>query len=260
VSVMACQTALAPDMSIPRFNLRPLNAEFEGQFDEELIRWLAIGAKDKADNIRTLLESQAAEVASVLEVGCGTGAVLLELRELGVGRYHRGVDYSDPTAHSDPRVEAHGLPLDRYDGIRLPYDDASFDLVYATHVLEHVPNEQLFLAELKRVARKFVYVEVPCELTLRTTVRTLQISLDIGHLHPYTRESFALVLACAGLEPSQFRMFDQSLAVHIFASGKIKGRIKRAIRSMLLSLSPRAASRILCYHTGALCPVSESAG
>ena len=38
-----------------------------------------------------------------------------------------------------------------YDGDMLPFDDASFDHVLCTEVLEHVPDPARFLADLNRV-------------------------------------------------------------------------------------------------------------
>jgi SAM-dependent methyltransferase len=245
--------------ALPHFTLGAYNSHYEGSLDADHVGWLAAGANDKADHIAALLGDQAGAIGSVLEVGCGTGAVLLELRRRGIGTQHRGVDYSDPHAHSDPRLNPADLPLDRYDGQRLPYDDASFDLVYATHVLEHVPEEQPFLAELRRVARRFVYVEVPCEITARTTAASLQTTLDIGHLHPYIPESFALELCRAGLPPQAFRLFDHSIAVHSWHGGRLRGWIKLILRRSALRLSPLLASKIFCYHAGALCPVPARA-
>jgi len=61
-------------------------------------------------------------------------------------------------------------------------------------VIEHVPNPRRLLREIARVARRFIYVEVPCELHLRTTRRALQRTLDIGHINAYTPESLQLLV------------------------------------------------------------------
>jgi len=62
-------------------------------------------------------------------------------------------------------------------------------------VLEHVEDERGFLREMARVARKYIVVDVPCELTLLTTSGKLQNTLTIGHINSYTPQSFALTLA-----------------------------------------------------------------
>lgn len=45
----------------------------------------------------------------------------------------------------------------------LPYNDNSFDYVFASHVLEHVPPDKLLFAinECKRIARAKVFVVIP---------------------------------------------------------------------------------------------------
>lgn len=43
--------------------------------------------------------------------------------------------------------------IDRYDGKKLPYDDACFDYILCTEVIEHVADPELFLKDINRVLR-----------------------------------------------------------------------------------------------------------
>ncbi len=140
-----------------------------------------------------------------------------------------------------------------YDGVCVPYPDEHFDFVYATHVLEHVVNERSFLHELRRVAKHLIYVEVPCELHARTSFRSLQATLNIGHINSYTPASFVLTLATSGLKPIEMELFDHSFAVHVFRSSAPKALIKIAVRRVFLALNRSMASRFFTYHCGALC-------
>ena len=236
-------------MRAPQFQVAPLNEYYEGDFTPEETHWLAVCSADKTANLRTLLGGRRPE--SVLEVGCGTGAVLAAVAAAGIGTRHAGADVAYTDQHRDPA--AAGLELSAYDGRTLPFADDSFDLVYASHVLEHVPDERGFLAELKRVSRDLIYLEVPCELVVRTDAAMLQRTLDIGHINAYTPESFVLTLATAGLTVDEFELFDHSRAVHAAMSGELKGALKRAVRGSLLKASPSLASKLFCYHCGALC-------
>ena len=47
-----------------------------------------------------------------------------------------------------------------YDGTKFPFKDNEFDYVVCSHVLEHVPNVDLFVQELTRVAKRG-YLEFP---------------------------------------------------------------------------------------------------
>ena len=235
-------------LAFPRFRVPEYNVHYEGAYDERGLHWRRLGAIDKADNIAFLLAGE--KVESVLEFGCGTGAVLAQVAKIGVGRHHVGVDLADPALHRDANAAA--LDLRRIDSGRLPFEDRSFDLVYASHVIEHLPDPRGALAEIARVARKWIYVEVPCELHTRSNHADLQRTLDIGHINAYTPESLQLLLESSGLQVKNLGLFDHSLEVHAFARGRLAGAVKFGFRRALLLVSPVLASRMFTYHCGAL--------
>ena len=236
-------------MFMQLFSVHPHNIHYEGEYSDTEIEWRRVCALDKASNIKTLLGLR--NVATVLEVGCGTGAVLAAVAKLGIGSRHVGVDMADPQLHLDN--DAKGLDILQYDGDRLPFADKSFDLVFASHVIEHVPNPRALLGEMRRVARHFVYAEVPCELHVRADRNSLQRTLDIGHINAYTPESFVLLIQSSELEIYNAQIFDHSLEVQGFRIHKYSASLKKLIRSSLLRISPRWASRIFTYHCSVLC-------
>jgi len=83
----------------------------------------------------------------VLDAGCGTGRNLVEFGRLGPAH---GVDASETAVEFCRRRGLDGVRLGRLEA--LPFDDASFDLLLACDVLEHVPDDAPALAELRRVA------------------------------------------------------------------------------------------------------------
>jgi SAM-dependent methyltransferase len=211
--------------------------------------WRALCALDKASNIEYMVAGLQPPIESVLDVGCGSGVVLEQLAEKKIGNRFAGLEIgTELSQHDREDLHIHG-----YDGRTIPYEDKTFDLVYATHVLEHVTDERGFLHELRRVSRKYVYIEVPCELHLRTSRRALQTSLDIGHINAYTSESFALTLETSGLRVVRLKLFDHQYAVHRFRSPAWRAMLKFVSRKAMLGLSESAASRIFTYHCGALC-------
>ena len=190
----------------------------------------------------------------MLEVGCGTGAVLARLSAIGVGRDFTGIDVIDPATNLEIDGAASApFRWSSYDGTTIPFADGSFDLVYASHVLEHVPEPRALLYELARVSRDFIYVEVPCELHARTSRRALQSTLDIGHINFYTPDTFRLLLETVGLKVKDFGTWDHSLPVHAFHSSRMKGLAKSIVRKSLLTISPGVATRLATYHCGAIC-------
>jgi len=106
----------------------------------------------------------AAAVGSVLEVGCGNGAIAARLARAG----HRvvAVDVTVGSARATRRasgatVALAGLP-------ELPFRDRAFDTVVCAHTLEHIPDLWRAAAELRRVARRVVAV-VPRQRYYRYT-------------------------------------------------------------------------------------------
>jgi SAM-dependent methyltransferase len=230
------------------------NAHYEGVYSAQERDWRRVCAVDKADHIAGLLGAAAARVGNVLEVGCGTGAVLARLSAIGVGRDFTGIDVIDPATNLEIDGAASApFRWSSYDGTTIPFADGSFDLVYASHVLEHVPEPRALLYELARVSRDFIYVEVPCELHARTSRRALQSTLDIGHINFYTPDTFRLLLETVGLKVKDFGTWDHSLPVHAFHSSRMKGLAKSIVRKSLLSVSPGFATRLATYHCGAIC-------
>jgi ubiquinone/menaquinone biosynthesis C-methylase UbiE len=90
--------------------------------------------------------------SSVLDVGCGVGNFhgVLEGR---VGKIS-GVDVSDASIKR-ARERNPAVDYQSYGGERLPFADASFDVVFTVCVMHHVPPAQwpLFTAEMKRVLK-----------------------------------------------------------------------------------------------------------
>lgn len=239
------------------YRLPNLEQLYNVPLDARTLEWRSLGAADKSQHIANLTSSVRDQITSVLEVGCGTGAVLAAVRGAGVGTRHVGVDLGDRSGQVRD-TQGGALHFDEYDGDHLPYEDESFDLVYATHVLEHVRDERAFLSELRRVARRFVFVEVPCELNLRTSYERLQETLDIGHINAYTPESFILTLETSGLRVRDQQLYDHSFSIHRFRSSLVSATAKTGLRRLLLRLSPNIAAKVFTYHAAALCERASS--
>jgi SAM-dependent methyltransferase len=84
----------------------------------------------------------------ILDVGCGTGANLLMLSKYGEAE---GVDISEDALSF---CRERGLDKVRLGaGEQLPYEDATFDLVTALDVVEHMDDDLAGLREMRRVLR-----------------------------------------------------------------------------------------------------------
>ena len=87
----------------------------------------------------------------VLDLGCGAGKTFEALRKVVPKLNYFGVDIEDsPEVRNRRRTD---LSFDTYDGVNLPYDNASMDIVFSSQVLEHVRHPDLLLRDLVRVLR-----------------------------------------------------------------------------------------------------------
>ena len=98
-----------------------------------------------------------AEARSVLEVGCGTGAILLSLPELTSAALH-GLDIDYPALHFAHR-QTLASPINgrsqfvNGDAFHLPYASASFDVVCCHYLLLWLKDPIPALGEMRRVLR-----------------------------------------------------------------------------------------------------------
>ena len=107
-------------------------------------------------NLRAYLFNKAGlkDARRVLEVGCGTGAIL---RELETPAALHGVDL-DPAVLTQALVNARAASLTRGNGLSLPYSDSTFDIVYCHYFLLWVNDPLQAVLEMKRVTSRGGYV------------------------------------------------------------------------------------------------------
>ena len=94
----------------------------------------------------------------ILEVGCGTGAVLGQLHESPAARF--GLDL-DADSLSSCRINVPGAFLLRADGCHLPYANRSFDIAYCHYLLLWVYDPLQVVMEMARVSRYVIAFAEP---------------------------------------------------------------------------------------------------
>jgi ubiquinone/menaquinone biosynthesis C-methylase UbiE len=103
-----------------------------------------------------LIDAVAARIpgGTLLEIGCGLGTDLVQFARLGVAV--TGVDVAPSVAALAQRhLRTHALPGEVVvgDASALGFRDRSFDAVYSSGVLQHVPDIEGAIAEIRRVLR-----------------------------------------------------------------------------------------------------------
>lgn len=93
-----------------------------------------------------LVISELSQDSSLLEIGAGAGWQSKKLAENGFNV--SAIDVCD-TNYKDEQI----FPVISYDGYTIPFEDKSFDVVFSSNVLEHIPHVVDFQAEIRRVLK-----------------------------------------------------------------------------------------------------------
>jgi 2-polyprenyl-3-methyl-5-hydroxy-6-metoxy-1,4-benzoquinol methylase len=200
---------------------------------------------------------------STLDVGCGDGALLCELRRRGFGGRLTGVEIAPAAVEIARRRCERGAidAVELYDGEHLRARAGEYELGILSHVLEHVRQPAVLLAEVARACRAVV-VEVPLEdnLSARRAVKR-EHAEEVGHLQRLSRAATRAIVARAGLRVAGELEDPLPLAVHRFLAGPstypaladARGGAKWALRAGLHRAAPGAARRLFTVHYACLC-------
>ena len=156
---------------------------------------------------------------SVLDVGCGEGVLTCEWAErLGDARIV-GIDLEDPklSAEWDKRSREN-LEYRVEEATRLSFGDNEFDTATAIEVLEHVPDPEATVAEMARVADRWLLVSVPREplwrgLNMARGSYWGSLGNTPGHVNHWSKRSFHSMLSRHGTVEEARSPFPWSMAL-----------------------------------------------
>ena len=179
--------------------------------------------------------------ASICEVGCGAGEILVELQNLmGPATRFTGYDISpEALAICRPKQNEN---LQFMEADFLTSDSADFDLLLLIDVLEHIEDYTGFLRKLRNRADKFMF-HIPLDLHVSSLLRVkplLDARSSVGHLHFFTREIALAVLADTG-----YRVIDTRFtpcALELPQTG-IRTRLARLPRRVAFGIASGLAAR-----------------
>jgi ubiquinone/menaquinone biosynthesis C-methylase UbiE len=138
--------------------------------DQRFLYWRELGARQKIKNVLRMCRD--VPVSSVIEIGCGTGAVIRGLQSVNFAQKYAFID----VAISAVRFTRDGITTTPSlalvsSATSLPFRGEAFDLAILSHVLEHLEDPVSAVREACRIAQ-LVIIEVPTEKVFSNFLRT----------------------------------------------------------------------------------------
>lgn len=150
--------------------------------------------------IKNLLQDK--NPISILDVGCGTGETLSFLKKTFPKSKLRGVDFlSEAVEYTKNR----GHKSRRADALKLPFKDATFDVVMYLDVIEHIKDDNKVIKEARRVLKPggTIIITAPALPFIWSDHDKNQ-----GHFRRYTRRRLRILAAKNRLQISHLSYFN----------------------------------------------------
>lgn len=172
-------------------------ADYDDFYNDSIIEWRDLGARYKSQNIFDVTEGK--HYQNVLDCGAGEGSVL---KYLDSSDFCQNLYAIEISSSGIEKIEGLNLTklreVKRFDGYSIPFPDKYFDLVYCTHVIEHVEHPRLLLREIKRVSKSQLF-EVPLDHVIYVDKYYKELH-SFGHINVYTPSTFRYLLKSEGFE------------------------------------------------------------
>ena len=172
-----------------------IQATYDEQYDDRMTLWREIGGKYKSQNILNIIKGQSFK--KVLDFGAGEGSILKFLNESSLFEELFALELSDSGITKIKKRQLKKLKeVKKFDGYITEYSDNEFDLVYCSHVIEHVEHPRLVLREIKRISKCQVF-EIPLDYSKNVDTK-IKHFLGYGHINIFTPSLFKFLLKSEG--------------------------------------------------------------
>jgi cyclopropane fatty-acyl-phospholipid synthase-like methyltransferase len=204
--------------------------------------WHEEDAPFKTERILRLLARNTVPRATVCEVGCGSGEILVQLaRQLPSATRLVGYDISQQAlAIAQPKAtEQLRFVLQDFTS---PDVTDKFDLLLVIDVLEHLDNYFEFLRSIVGKARYTVF-HIPLDMSVWSLLREqmlLESKARVGHIHNFTEDFILSVLAESG-----FRIVDKLYTEPVYKRKTRKEHVIDAARRVLFRFNPKFCTKTL---------------
>jgi ubiquinone/menaquinone biosynthesis C-methylase UbiE len=174
------------------------------QFGDSATNYLHSSVHAKgADLDRLEVLARRMRAGRALDLGCGAGHAAFALARAGVGSVI-AYDLSQQmlaVVEREASARGHSIIETRCGAAeRLPFEDASFDLIVTRYSAHHWPSVPDAMAEVRRVLRPgatvvVIDVAAPESPLLDTTLQTLELLRDMSHVRDYRASEWRTMLS-----------------------------------------------------------------
>ena len=216
---------------------------YEGElYMEKNPTWHEEDAPWKAGHIERMIAKNSIPHATICEVGCGTGEILLTLEKAFPATTLSGYEISPPAFKRAAKKETPRTKFYLRD--LLSESELRFDLVLAIDVIEHVEDYISFIKKLKPFGTYRIF-HIPLDVSAQSVLRSrpiVELRRNVGHIHYFFKQ-----IAIAALEDCGYIIVD-----HFYTPSRLElpnqaltSRLMRVPRQMMFALNADFAVRLL---------------
>ncbi len=166
-------------------------------YDRFIFGWWMRGVQDK---LVSMLELKSR--SKVLDVGCGTGYLIMQIAKKVKKGKVIGIDFSSGMVEQAKRklIQIKNVEVKQADVWKIPYKSSTFDYVLNTEALHHFVGPEKALKEISRVMKKNGVVAIADVNFPPLAVFNFLFKLEPGFVRMYSEKEMKSLLKKAGLK------------------------------------------------------------
>ena len=204
--------------------------------------WDMEDANYKTTHILKLLAKYNINAKSILDIGCGSGRILVELKnKLPLDSNFYGVDISPQAIELAKSINEANINIELRDITTNKLSD-KYDLTLVIDVIEHVEDYFKIIRELREVSN-YTLFHIPLDLCIWSLFREkmlIESKQRVGHIHNFTEDFMKSILTDHG--------FEIISAIYTEPLNKVKNfkqSIVEFLRKLLFTINPRFCSKTI---------------
>jgi len=213
-----------------------------GAYAEHNPTWHEEDAPWKARHIEQIIHKNHVPHATICEVGCGTGEILLSLSAAFPGSRLTGYEIAQHAYERASRKQTSAVQFNH--GDILQTEAGPFDVLILADVIEHVEDYISFLKRIKAFAQ-YKILHIPLDLSVQSVLRSTPILSQregVGHIHYFYKHTALATLEDCGYEIVDYKYTASRLEL---PNQSLTSKLMRLPRKLAFGLDQDLAVRVL---------------